>query len=659
VSERKDVLSTLFFLLTLWAYARYVEKAEGSNTQHATRNTHPASRFTFHALRYPPSAFYYVLALVLFALGLMSKPMLVTLPFVLLLLDYWPLRRLSFPPTLHLFIEKIPFLALALAVSGITVLTQYRSHAVVALSDWPLWDRLANALVSYVRYILKMLWPQRLIACYPRLSGWPVWQIAGATLFLTAVTICVIRPGRRLRYLAVGWLWFLGTLVPVIGLVQVGNQAMADRYTYIPLIGLFVMVTWGLADLWTERHLPHFGLAIVASASLAACLLTTRNQVQYWSGSITLFQHVLAVMPDVALAHNNIASALYDQGRFEETMPHLREAVRLKPQDVDAHNNLGLALWRLARDQPAIEQFTAVLEQGPDARAYYNLGVVFFNQGKLDQAKGCFIAALQLQPDIAEAHNNLGNVLAGQGKMDEAGEQFAAAVRAAPDLVEAQCNLARYFTDKGAPGKAAECYAAALRAKPDCVDAHHGLARILEQAGALAEAAEHYAAAVRLQPSLAEAHNNLSNLGAKLNNPQLAFTHAEAAVRLKPDWAEAHYNLANALFLQKKLDDAVAQYSEALRLKTNYLEARQNLGFALEKLGRDMEATDQYAELVKLQPNFAAAFNRLAAVLAKQGRFAEATKAAEEGARLASAAGQLELANQLRENLRRYQAKQP
>ena len=657
VSERKDVLSTLFFLLTLWGYARYVEQSKVQS---------PKSKVPECEHAWP----YYALTLVFFAFGLMSKPMLVTVPFVLLLLDYWPLRRFNYPPihqstnppshapTLSLVLEKLPFLALTITMSLITLIAQERSGAVAELSVLPLHTRIANAFVSYARYIQKMLWPEGLIAYYPRVLNWPAWQIAGAAILLVAVSVFVVQLASRRPYLAFGWLWFLGTLLPVIGLVQVGTQAMADRYTYIPLIGLFVLVTWGVADIWMEQRLPVIVLSLAAGAALASCLAATRTQVQCWRNSVTLFSHALAVLPGVPLAQNNLGSALYDQGRFEEAIPHLQEALRLKPQYVDAHNNLGLTFWRLGRDQPSIEQFTAVLDLGPDAKAYYNLGVVLFNQGKLDRAKECFVAAVQLQPDSAEARNNLGNVLAGQGKMGEAGEQFAAAVRAAPDLVEAQCNLGRYFADKGAPDKAAECYLAALRVKPDYADAHNGLAKVLEQVGRLPEAAEHYAAATQLEPSLAEAHNNLSNIAAKQNNPQVALTHGLAAVRLKPDWAEAHYNLANAMFLLSKLDDAVAQYSEALRLKTNYFEAHQNLGFTLEKLGRDKEATVQYSELVRLQPGFAAAFNRLAAVLAKQGRLAEATKAAEEGIRVAPAAGQSGLAEEMRSRLQDYRAGQ-
>ena len=678
VSERKDVLSTFFFMLTLLAYGRWARKSEGRNpkTEASPKaeirkpgNTHHASRITFHAPRstlHAPRSTLYALSLLFFSLGLMSKPMLVTTPFVLLLLDCWPLRRFDLSnlsrelPTLRRLVwEKAPFFLLALAMSGITVLSQHRSQAVVALADWPLSDRLANATVSCVRYIQKTCWPESLIVYYPRVAHWPPWQVAGAAILLAAITLCVLRPARRLPFLAVGWLWFLGTLVPVIGLVQVGNQAMADRYTYIPMIGLLILATWGIADLWIQWRLPRIALGCLAAAALASCLGLARIQVSFWQNGCTLFSHVLAVAPDVPLAHNNLGAVLYNQGKIDEAVACFNTALRLKPRYVDAHNNLGLALWRRGRDSEAIEQFNAVLKLGPDAKAYYNLGVVLFSQQKSTEAKECFLAAIRLQPDHAEARNNLGNVLIGEGKVNEAGEQFAAAVRSAPFFAEARCNLAEFLASKGDGGKAIEQYAAALRCKPESPEAHSGLARLLEQAGQLPEAAEHYAAAARLRPDLAEAHNNLSNLAARLNNPQMAFTHGRAAVELKPDWPEAHFNLGNALLLQGRLEDAAARYSEALRLNPGYSEACQNLGFTLEKLGRDKEAADRYAELVRLQPGSASAFNRLAIVLARQGRFEEATKAAEEGIRQATASGQNELAGQLRENLRRYQLRKP
>ena len=766
VSERKDVLSTFFLMLTLLAYTAYVKRTKGgtSNVQRPTSNVEPGGaavgfgskldvgRWTLDVRLWGPRA-WYVCALVFFTLGLMSKPMLVTVPFLLLLLDFWPLNRvqspkfkvqspepkvqspkskvqsqrpdaggqapavsnpepesriqnrasrIGIPPAQlsRLVLEKVPFLALAVAMSWITLVSQERAGAMATLSVIPIQSRLANIPVSYVRYIQKMLWPEGLVpyypqilngpgiprmlqaggqsvlAYYPRVIEWAGWQVAGAAVLLAAVSGGVVWARRRRPYLCVGWFWFVLTLVPVIGFVQVGMQAMADRYTYIPLIGLFVMGVWGLAEtsnfkLQTSEKLQtsnlnaaqtpsgpgaysRLGVWTFGAAALLACMFLTHRQVQYWRDSISLFKHELMFYPGVALAHNNVGAALYDRAEYQEAIPYLREALRLKPDYPTAHNNLGLSFWRLGQDEKALEEFDAVLSHQPDVKAFYNKGVVLFQQNKLDEAKACFIQALELQPDLAEAHNNLGNLLALAGKRDEAAEQFAAAVRYAPDLVEAHCNLARYFTETGAVNRAIESYSSALRAQPRCLQAHSGLAGIFEQTGNLPEAARHYAAVVQLQPDLAEAHNNLSNLAGKLNDPEQALVHGLEAVRLKPDWAEAHFNLANAQFLQNKLDDALVHYQTALRLKTNYFEARQNFGYALEKLGRYQDAAEQYGQLVQTRPDFAAAFDRLAAVLAKLGRFDEAIKAAEQGLKLATAAGQQSLAQQISTSLETY-----
>ncbi|PWU11493.1 MAG: hypothetical protein C5B50_23195 [Verrucomicrobia bacterium] len=709
VSERKDVLSTFFFMLTLMAYVEYVtfQTTKCTKTEEAGKAV-SASTSPFRVFRvFRGSAlFWYVAALFLFALGLMSKPMLVTVPCVLLLLDYWPFDRyhsgdspnLQSPPSVQgsrfkvqgsrfvfLVLEKIPFFALALAMCCITIIAQERSGAVAELSVVPMHSRLENVLVSYARYIQKMVWPCDLVAHYPRVLDWPLWSLGAAAALLGAITLAALWTWRSRPYLIFGWLWFLGTLVPVIGLVQVGTQSMADRYTYIPLIGLFITVAWGIADVCGTAPLskrtshvvpcskseisgpdgpprPATGrLVAVWSTALAAvigCAVLSSRQVWYWADSISLFKRVSAIYPDLALPYNNIGSALLDRGQFEEAILSLKTALRLQPDYVDAHNNYGLCLWRLGRDQLALEQFKAVLnEHGPDGKALYNMGVVLFHQGKLDEAKACFAGALRLTPASAEAHNNLGNVLASQGKRPEAVREFESAIACAPDLVEARYNLARCFGEMGDPQQAIAHYVSALRIKPDYLEARIALARMLERTGQLAEAAGQYAAALELQPNLVEAHNNLSNLAAQLNNPKEALSHAQEAVRLKPDWAEPHYNLANALFLGDKLQGAVDQYREALRLKPDYPEVRQNFGFALEKLGQYGEATEQYRQLLKARPDFAAAYERLASVLAKQSNFAEAIKTAEEGLRLANASNQKELAQELQKGLQEYQAK--
>ena len=358
-SERKDVLSTFFFLLTLWAYVRYAELQRhvpaSNNTQHATRNTPPPPRTTHHAPRY------YLLSLFLFALGLMSKPMLVTLPFLLLLLDFWPLQRLRLPAlqgsrskvqgpafdvpapalTPHsstlwpLLREKLPFFALALAASVVTYLVQRTSGAVSSFESLPFQSRVANALVVYVRYLSQTLCPAHLAAIYPYSRHLPVGSIIAAAVLLTGLSAFFLLRANRHPFLIVGWLWWLGTLVPTIGLVQVGSQSMADRYMYIPAIGLFLLIAWGLSALFDPWPHKRKFLAAAGVLALAGCLACTRSQLKYWQDSDTLFRHAIAVTTDNYIAYDGLGSALDALGKPDEALACFSESVRLKPHYSD------------------------------------------------------------------------------------------------------------------------------------------------------------------------------------------------------------------------------------------------------------------------------------------------------------------------------------
>jgi hypothetical protein len=328
VAERKDVSSTLFWMLTLWTYALYVARGEGGgargeggasnlrSAQHATQITRPSSGLTQSA------TLHYSLALVCFALGLMAKPMLVTLPFVLLLLDYWPLGRLQrstsnaqLPMIRRLIYEKLPFFALALASSLVTFVVQRKGGAVSSLTTLSVGARIANAAVSYARYLGKTFWPDNLSVLYPHPGHWLVWQVAGAGLLLAGGTAGALALRRRRPYLPVGWLWYVGTLVPVIGLVQVGIQSMADRYMYVPAIGVFIMLAWGLWDLTAGWRGQRVALATGGAVALACCGAVTRSQVGYWTNSETLFRRAVQVTKKNYLAYNNLGYYLSGQGR--------------------------------------------------------------------------------------------------------------------------------------------------------------------------------------------------------------------------------------------------------------------------------------------------------------------------------------------------------
>jgi tetratricopeptide (TPR) repeat protein len=360
VTERKDVLSAFFWMLTMLTYVRYAE--------------HPCVKR-------------YLLILLSFALGLMTKPMLVTLPFVLLLLDYWPLGRIPYKQEIsktsrfgwrmfyHLILEKLPFFGLSAASSIVTFIAQRSGGSVRTWQFLPLDIRIFNALVSYVSYIAKAFYPSRLAVLYPHPgTKLPVWQALLSFLALAGVTIVIIYTARRRRYLAVGWLWYLGTLVPVIGLVQVGLQAMADRYTYLPSIGIFIMVAWGAAELFTSLHLRKIVPAVSAGIILAALLVCTRMQVRYWRDSIFLCGHALEVTEDNHVMHNNYGNALRDKGRFDEAITHFKRSIEINPRYV---------------------------------KAYINLGMVYFREEKIMQAAACWNEALELEPDNIGVLNNL------------------------------------------------------------------------------------------------------------------------------------------------------------------------------------------------------------------------------------------------------------
>jgi tetratricopeptide (TPR) repeat protein len=428
VAERKDVLSAFFWLLTIWSYVRFTQR---------------------------PGMARYLAIIGFFALGLMAKPMLVTLPFVLLLLDYWPLNRIqagqannpsgkpnSGRSLLQLVYEKIPMVVLAGISSAVTILAQKKGEALGLLDVHPPMMRLANALVSYLKYIQKMLWPDQLAILYPYPKAIVGWQVLTAFVVLGGITFLTVRYRKRLPWLFFGWFWFIGTLVPVIGLVQVGVQGMADRYTYLPLIGLFVILSWETAHLIGNWRFKKIALS-VASAMLCILLVTTaRAQVSHWKNSFTLFEHTLAVTAQNYVIHNNLGFELALSGRLDEAIMHYRAALRINPDFELAHINLGSALFSQGKIQKSLAYYQAALNQKPRlAGVHHNLGILLLRIGRIDEAVVHFQEALRIKPDYAEVYNSLGAALVSQGKILEAMANFRQAIRIKPDLMEAKLNL--------------------------------------------------------------------------------------------------------------------------------------------------------------------------------------------------------------------------
>jgi tetratricopeptide (TPR) repeat protein len=470
VAERKDVLSGLFFVLTLAAYVRYVRR--------------------------PPSIGRYFLVAGLFALGLMSKPMLVTLPFVLLLLDYWPLGRFSmatssdaarvgqrsrFAVVRRLMVEKLPLFALALAAAVITYAVQESARG--SLSHLTAGSRVANALNSYASYLWKFVYPVPLAVFYPHPGdALPPWRIAGACLVLGLISAVALVWRRRHPYLLVGWLWYLGMLVPVIGVVQVGSQAMADRYSYLTQIGLYIAVAWGAMHLAGTSASRQRICGVGAYVVLVILSAGAWRQVSYWQDSETLWRHALVVTSRNHEAHNHLARELAGRGETETAIAHYRRALEIKPDFVDAHNNLGNALAARGDNAAAVQHYTTALTIKPDyVEAHNNLGLALADRGQLEAAVAEYRRALALDPRFAAAHYNLGNALAARDEIDAAISHYQKALDVRPDFAEVHNNFGTLLAARGQAEAAIAHYQRALAINPQFASARRNLALVLAE----------------------------------------------------------------------------------------------------------------------------------------------------------------------------------
>ncbi len=438
VAERKNVLSTFFWLAAMISYGRYAKR---------------------------PGIRRYLTVIVLFTFGLMAKPMAVTLPFALLLLDYWPLRRLAgFDPAgrdpsppgvvyadvMKLIAEKIPLFTLAAAASVLTYMAGKMSGALVSIEFVSLKSRLINASLSYAVYIGKMFWPRDLSVFYPYGGAVTYLQIVLTLLLIIVLTLLALSARRKVPALLTGWFWFMGTLVPVIGLVQAGGQAMADRYAYIPFIGLFVMIAWGIPPLFSGLTYRKTLLAPLTAVILVMLSFFSWKQAAYWQNSVTLFTHAIKVTKSNVLAYNNLGAAQAKRGMFEEAVEQYRQALQIKPGYIEALNNMGLSLMAQGKPEEAAAAYLKALQLKPDyADAHNNMGIILSRQGRLEEAKAHYNKALFLKPDYADARNNMGCALAEEGKHIEALPYFLEALRLRPDDAQIHYNIGLAFLSLG------------------------------------------------------------------------------------------------------------------------------------------------------------------------------------------------------------------
>jgi len=513
IAERKDILHGLFLVLTIGAYIRYA------------RNLWSPTR--------------YLAVMLLFALGLMSKPTLMPLPLVLLLLDFWPLKRFALPETpgakrlpafARLFAEKIPLLVLSVA-SCLEAAMGNRA-AFVQNAHIPLSLKIANAAVSYVIYIRQMVFPAGLAVFYPFPAiGLPIWEVAVSVIILVFVTAGLFLVRRRHPYAITGWLWYLIMLLPMIGIVQAGKIAHADRYTYLPQIGLDIAVTWGVTDLcrrWRYRDELLGSLMAVAIAVLTICAYI---QTSYWQNNETLWAHAISCTPRNSIALTKLGNAFEENGRLGEATAQYFQALKIDPGDTSANNNLGLVFQQQGRleDAKALYQKVNGIDPGfSDSR--YNLGNILRQQGHLDEAIDQYRQALEIDPRRSDAQNNLGNALMQKGRADEAMVCYRNALDINPADPQAHYNLANGLLQKGAIDKAITHYEQALHADPDYADAHNNLALALLQTGQVAPAIAHFEKVLQLQPKNVQTENNLAFVLATI--PDASFRNGAKAVEL-------------------------------------------------------------------------------------------------------------------------------
>jgi protein O-mannosyl-transferase len=485
IAERKDVLSGSFFLLALWAYVRHAEVRSPKSEV----RSQPAEGSGPWSHSHLPSSIFYLLALLFFALGLMSKPMVVTLPFVLLLLDYWPLRRLQsenqeskIENLLPLLWEKLPFLALTVASCAITYLSAKAGGNILSAEKVPWGLRLANVPVSYVRYLGKMIWPTDLVALYPMPTHWAWWQVGGAVAVLVLISLWVALRARSAPYWIVGWLLFLGMLLPTIGLVQVGFQSIADRYTYIPSIGLFIALVWCAADQVAPRHWPCAVLTWAAAVALLLCGYLTWRQAGYWRNSFTLWTHCLAVNPDDLLAHYNLGYVLQHANRTSEALEQYRAVLRLKPDHLDGNLNLGITLIASNQAQEATNYLDRAVQIKPDyAKAQGALGLALLELGDYAGAVAHCAEAIRLDPADFGPCVNMGRALSAQGKSDDALIQYAEGLRLNPAVPQTHYYLGLEWMKRGEFEPAAASFGEALRLAPGFAEARAQQERALSQ----------------------------------------------------------------------------------------------------------------------------------------------------------------------------------
>ena len=575
IAQRKDVLSCFFWMLTMLAYLHFAER---------------------------PGLKTYLAVLLSLILGLMAKSMLITLPFVLLLLDYWPLGRWGYEASAKTVLlaflwrlrEKVPLILVSVTASVLTYVAQQSTGSLKSLTAVPLADRISNALVSYVAYLAKMVWPFNLACFYPFPDSISLWRAGGALSLLLLITGVAIRSAQRYPFVIVGWLWYLGTLIPVIGLVKFGAFSMADRYSYVPLIGIFIILIWGVPELLTGKDYRKAVMACLATIIMAICLLTARNQVRFWKDGFSLFTHAQKVTSDNWFAHIALGRDFLRREKFDEAEAQFFKAQRLKPNYIPTYIVLGINYAKQNKIAKAIAYISEAERMNPNLiDVQRSLGILYVQQGDLEKASRHFNKALEIEPENATVHKYLGNMMVDKGNLKAAIDHYAESLRIQPGDARVHYNLGLALEKQDKNEKAIEQYLAVLKIEPDNADAHYNLANVKVKQNKLDAAAEHYQKALAIKPDLIQARSNLAFVYASKKEYEKSISTLIQVKKLQPDNPAIDYNVAGLYAKQNKKIESIQW------LETAFKKGYKNCRFA--RTDKDLDSvrnTAGYNELM-------------------------------------------------------------
>ena len=584
VTERKDVLSTFFWLLTMWAYWKYSKN---------------------------PGIPQYLLIFFFFILGMMAKPMLVTLPFAMLLLDFWPLGRLKITSPkamiydfLWLFLEKTPLFFCVIAISVVTYYFQDKGGVLPSVQLIPMYLRIENVIVSYGLYLWKTIWPFQLAAIYPYPAAIPNWKVGSSFILLFFITIVSIKRIRTAPWFLFAWLWYMGTLVPVIGFVVVGPHSMADRYMYVPSIGIFLIMAWGIPELLKNfRYKTKYIRSLFVIAILFYSAITW-YQIKHWRNSFALFKHTLETTTENPIAHDGFANALAKQGNIDEAIRHYKRSIELYPYSAEVHNNLGVAYFKADKTKKAIQQYKTALELKPDyVAAMNNLGNALKKNGQYNDAEPYFRRALQITPNSPILNLNLGICLLGNQQIEAAIPYLEKAAIISGFEIPAYNSLYDAFQNSHQEKQAVKYFSQLREKNPNQPIAHYILGKANTKKGHYQQAIVNFSEALRLHPNYLDTAIHRQKIFHRIKQIEHAIELLENKRRAEPQDHQLLYQLGELYNQKEEIHKAKQYYLKSLEIQRDYVPALNKLGFLYASIGRYEQAIGIYSRLSEILPS--------------------------------------------------------